>query len=577
MLSVKEYKKDILTHLLTPAGPIPPVQDPDGVYPYESYVETSNRPVIKSYRFVAIENNHLKVEICLDLGGKVYSMVHKKTGKEVLYVPRVTRQTRILPRFYFVAGGIEVSFPISHTPSQNETIWHRIDQDDERIYVSVGERELRYGMHWTVEFSLAYNDKHLTQRSVFLNPTQEEHEWMSWSNAAVPASDDTLLHFPGGPVLVHEDVLKTIQWQKEGPKTNAEISRMSGFFWKKPDCNAFGVFNPSTAVGLYHVASKKEAPGIKLWSYGTGRDKDWACLSSLSKEPYLEIQAGPIADQSLKHVLKPGGKQCHTEYWIPSETKLDIYTLEVPEVKLRPVSKVPLFSWPPCESTQFWGALIKSCNEGKEIPLPPNDNNYLWPPSGMLELGEAFDWIIARDQKNKNSWLYYQGVWKAGKGAIAEAVIILEEANTDLSNALLGRLYYHNKQIDKSKKAFEKIDNTAYRLHPQVVVERDLTLEKLGKDFLTDRKKALEEVEALNDEWILERRINLLVDLREFNEAKELLENIQFQKIHQRYIRKQLWEKLSNKMGQQNSLPPANLGEDSLAVFGAYRAFESQI
>ena len=59
-------------------------------------------------------------------GGKVVSMIHKPSGKEVLYQPGIVRYTRILPRFYFTAGGIEVSFPISHSPSQNETVFIKL-------------------------------------------------------------------------------------------------------------------------------------------------------------------------------------------------------------------------------------------------------------------------------------------------------------------------------------------------------------------------------------------------------------------------------------------------------------------
>jgi len=108
-LKVDRIEKTILTHQLTPIGPLPSVLDPDGVYPYQSYCETSNRPVLKKYSFIQLENNYIRVLICPDLGGKVYSIIHKGSGKEVLYVPGVIRSSRILPRFSFVAGGIEVT------------------------------------------------------------------------------------------------------------------------------------------------------------------------------------------------------------------------------------------------------------------------------------------------------------------------------------------------------------------------------------------------------------------------------------------------------------------------------------
>ena len=169
-LSAREYDDYILRHLLTPAGQIPTAFDPNGVYPYMSYAETSNRPVLKKYRFIVLQNENVKATICPDLGGKVYSLIHKQSGKEVLYVPDVIRYTRILPRFYFIAGGIEVSFPISHSPTQNETVLYKIDKSKDRIYVTCGERELRFGMQWSVEYSLGLNDNFLTQRVIFHNP-----------------------------------------------------------------------------------------------------------------------------------------------------------------------------------------------------------------------------------------------------------------------------------------------------------------------------------------------------------------------------------------------------------------------
>ena len=51
-----EFDEYMLTHELTPAGPVPTAFDANGVYPYMSYAETSNRPVLKKYRFIVLEN-----------------------------------------------------------------------------------------------------------------------------------------------------------------------------------------------------------------------------------------------------------------------------------------------------------------------------------------------------------------------------------------------------------------------------------------------------------------------------------------------------------------------------------------
>src|SRR5438128_2749210 len=154
----REFDDYVLTCELVSAGPVPTAYDANGVYPYVSYVETSNRPVPKKYHFILLENEHMKVTICPDLGGKVVSMIHKPSGKEVLYQPGLVRYTRILPRFYFTAGRIEVSFPISHSPSQNEKLLYKIDSSGSRTYVTCGERELRFGMQYSVEYSLDAQD-----------------------------------------------------------------------------------------------------------------------------------------------------------------------------------------------------------------------------------------------------------------------------------------------------------------------------------------------------------------------------------------------------------------------------------
>src|SRR5215470_17050242 len=101
MLESVESQEFLLTHQLVPAGPIPTICDPDGFYPYESFCETSRRPVLKKYRMVSVENDHIRVKICPDLGGRVCSLFLKRSGVETLYAVRSVRPVRILPRQAF--------------------------------------------------------------------------------------------------------------------------------------------------------------------------------------------------------------------------------------------------------------------------------------------------------------------------------------------------------------------------------------------------------------------------------------------------------------------------------------------
>jgi len=569
-----EFHDYILTHELTPAGPVPTAFDPDGVYPYVSYSETSERPVPKQYRFVALENDKIKVAICPDLGGRVTSLVHKGSGKEVLYVPDVIRPTRILPRFGFVAGGIEVSFPISHSPTQNDPVLYAIDRTAQRAYVTCGERELRFGMQWSVEYSLGSDDDFLTERAVFHNRGTAACPWMSWSNAAVPCAPDTEYHFPKGKVLAHSSRLATIDWQESGPKQESDIQEMTGYFWKTRDANGFGAFTPSRGAGLYHVADEAIAPGMKLWSYGVGKDRAWATLSTARREPYVEIQGGPIGDQSTKLELPPGATRWHLEFWIPASKPLNIYALRVPKVELRPVTEVPAFGWAREHEVKVWNDLVHAYRSGRGLPQPPRVHRCLWAPSGMEDLTAAFEWAIAQTTGDDAAlWRFHYGAWLAGRGIRRAAIQALSASSLGVAKALLARLLKLEGDVEGAATAFRSIQEQWLQIHPQIVVERDAVLRDLGPRTTPEREQWLDRVDALQDDWIIERRVQLLIDKGEYQGAKRLLLSVSFQRVHQRYARTALWKQICERLNEPYLPIPPELGEDHLATFGAYREF----
>jgi len=575
MLESTETMESLLTHALVPAGPIPTASDPDGFYPYESFCETSKRPVLKNYRMVSLENDHLRVKICPDLGGRVCSIFLKRAAVETLFFPRVVRPVRILPRQSFTGGGIELSFPISHSPVQIVPVRHRVTCDQERLYVSCGERELRFGMNWTVEYSMGEHDAFLTQRTVFFNADRDAHPWMSWSNAGVPARPDTEFHFPDGPVLVHGRDLRTIDWNAEGPRRQSDVSRMTGFFWRKPDCSAFGAFTPSLGAGLYHVADLSHVPGIKLWTDGTGRDEAWVSQYTLDGEQCLEIQAGPLADQSVKSVLQPGQLRNHVEFWIPSDTRRDIREIPLPHPALRAVDKVPLFDWATNEDVGFWLGLTAAWKSGRihQIPIAPGVDSNRWAISGMADLGDALSWaVLSTRGSERDRWLFQRGAWLAARGETGSALEALALSGDDRARALAGRLWLAPGQdAHAAAECFRAIGLEAISLHPQVVIERDKALAALGPETLAERRRWLDAVSALDDEWLAERRAGLLIDCGDSQAALNLLGNTRFQLIHQRYERTRLWRLAEANLGLEPVDYPSWLGEDDLAEFGAYR------
>ena len=70
------------------------------LYPSPPPLDTAlpGRPsrLFNSYTCVVLENAHIRVEILPGLGGKVQSMVEKRTGREALFAEPVVRPVSVL-------------------------------------------------------------------------------------------------------------------------------------------------------------------------------------------------------------------------------------------------------------------------------------------------------------------------------------------------------------------------------------------------------------------------------------------------------------------------------------------------
>lgn len=581
MLIYTEKEDILLNHEMQPSGPIPTICDPDGIYPYESFVETAERPRFVKVKMIIIENDSLRVKICPSLGGKIFSIFDKTVEKEILYDSGSVKPVRILPRMAFISGGIEVSFPISHTPTQIEAVQYKVEKIDNRIYFWCGEREIRSGMNWTVEFSLGEGEHYLTQRTLFVNPTKKTHSWMSWSNAALPVREDSELHFPSGDVLYHGQVMKEFYWDNEKKNYIKDFDGMAGFFWKNVSENAFGVFTPSLGTGLYHIADESDVPGIKLWTYGIGKDEVWSYNTSMKKESYVEIQAGPIKDQSIKDDLTPGQEKFYSEFWIPTSVELRLNELKMPSPKLISRSEIPIFEWTKRDKVLPWLELL-AAYEAKDvarIPKSPDLFQSCWPPSGMHLLEESIQWAIENTHDTeKDLWTSYLGLWCAGSDLFDKAIRILSEAKNDFARLVEARIHLRNNNNPiESLKSLGKIATESLKLHPQVIIERDMALELIGSEKNEEREFWLNQVNALNDEGIVERRCQLLFDSGDYQGANELLERTKFTLVHQRYFRTNLWTKVNEKFGNEVEKEfLESLGEDSLAKFGQYRVYDPE-
>ena len=104
------------TYELGAPDPLPPLaewQKRGGrpIYPYPRLDDLGRRRVERSYRAVYLENEYLKVTVLPEMGGKVWAIFDKTSGREVLYTNHVVKYGMIALRGAWVSGGIEWNFP----------------------------------------------------------------------------------------------------------------------------------------------------------------------------------------------------------------------------------------------------------------------------------------------------------------------------------------------------------------------------------------------------------------------------------------------------------------------------------
>jgi hypothetical protein len=168
--------------------------------------------------------------------------------------------------------------------------------------------------------------------------------------------------------------------------------------------------------------------------------------------------------------------------------------------------------------------------------------------------------------------LFQQGAWLAGRGDPNAALGALSECRDDRGRALAGRLWLvYKHDPHEAVKAYRAIELPTIFLHPQVIIEQDKALAALGTATIDERKRWLDAVSALEDEWLAERRASLLLDCGDAQAARDVLTGIRFQRVHQRYERSRLWRRVESMLGLGPVTYPSWLGEDDLAEFGACR------
>ena len=273
----------------------------------------------RTFNSVVLENEHLKAVFLPELGGRLWSLIDKKTSRELLYCNPVFQPGNLALRNAWFSGGVEFNVSIKgHNPLTCDPLFaQKITMPDGSEGVRMFEYERIRGVLYSIDAWIPKNSSLLYIRPKIENRTGKDIWMYWWSNIAVPAykktrvivpTNETFINYFGNDhyVLDYSALPYTLDTDVSYPDN---LSRSLDFFYNIADGGEKWI----TAVdqegyGLLQC-STSELKGRKLFVWGQSEGgKNWnRFLSDGSNDGYIEIQAG-LARTQLEHIPMSDGE-----------------------------------------------------------------------------------------------------------------------------------------------------------------------------------------------------------------------------------------------------------------------------
>jgi tetratricopeptide (TPR) repeat protein len=254
----------------------------------------------RAFRVAVLENETLRATFLLELGGRLWSLLHKPSNRELLYVNPVFQPANLAVRNAWFSGGVEWNIGvIGHTPYTCSPLFAaRLRADDGTPVLRLYEWDRIRGTPYQIDTWLPAGSPVLFVRVRIINPHDREVPMYWWSNMAVAERRDVR-------VVVPTDRAYNFSYQGEMRQvpipicdgrdatypTNALSS--SDWFYRVPDRHRLWIAALGKDGRGLVQASTSRLVGRKLFVWGMGPGgRRWSEFLAVPNRPYIEIQAG---------------------------------------------------------------------------------------------------------------------------------------------------------------------------------------------------------------------------------------------------------------------------------------------
>ncbi|WP_330299460.1 DUF5107 domain-containing protein [Streptomyces sp. NBC_00503] len=266
---------------------------------------------------IVIENAHLRVTVLPGLGGRIHSLVHLPSGRELLYRNPVFQPANFALNGAWFSGGIEWNIGATGHTTLSCAPLHAalVPAPDGGVMVRLWEWERLRDLPFQVDLWLPEESEFLYVGVRLRNPHERPAPVYWWSNIAVPEGPDTRVLAPADQAwhFGYERSLRRIPvpaWEGADRTYPLRSEYPADFFYEvETGARPWIASLDGDGRGLVQTSTDR-LRGRKLFVWGAGeggrRWQEW--LTEPGTTGYAEIQAG-LARTQLEHVRLEAGAE----------------------------------------------------------------------------------------------------------------------------------------------------------------------------------------------------------------------------------------------------------------------------
>ena len=290
---------------------------PRTLHPYRMQDDYGREREDRSLVTVTLENASLRAVLLPELGGRLWELLDKRTGTQLLHTPPAIQLANLALRNAWFAGGIEWNIGTrGHSPTTCSPLHTALVRTpDGRTVVRMWEFERLRRVVFSVDVWLPDDSPLLFTTVRITNPAAEAVPMYWWSNAAVPEAPGTRVVAPATSAFrtdYGDGIRRATPTDDDGVDGTwpTRSPAACDYFFDVPAGERPWIASVGADGTGLALLSTPRLRGRKLFTWGGGPGGDrWQAWLSPEGGRYFEIQAG-LAQTQFEHVPLAGRSVC---------------------------------------------------------------------------------------------------------------------------------------------------------------------------------------------------------------------------------------------------------------------------